>query len=440
MGFQDVGWREGTSAEAIYESPLTSDSSITGRQRPSIILPPDVGVQPWVQVAAGFLLMFNAWGIVLSFGTFQTYYTSDNGLQDDNSPSNVAWIGSIQTFLLLFGGALGGVYFDMGYFRQMLVVGTFLIVLGMMTLSIATKYYQALLAQGVCVGIGMGLLLVPSVGLPSTWFVKHRGIAVGIVSSGASVAGIVLPITLRSLISSVGFPWAARTLGFMSLATLIISISLIKQRLPPRGRGTFVEYNALRQPEFALYISGLSVSMLGFYTFYAFAEVWAIDTKLDTRGFQTVYILPILNAASIVGRLIPCYFSDLIGPLNVQAPAMLLCGMFVLVWLKVHTFAGLMTLIILYGVSSGAVIAMPPVAVASMTEDLTTFGGRMGVMFLAISCTSLAGPPSVGAIIQAQNGSYDGARIFSGIILVAGAGLLWTSRMVKAKMRLVVKV
>lgn len=340
--------------------------------------PPDVGIVPWLQVLAGFFLMFNAWGIVLSYGTFQSYYTSPTSpLHDSTFSSAIAWIGSTQAFLLAFGGALSGKYFDAGYFRQMLYAGTFMIVFGLMMTSLATQYYQVLLAQGLCVGGGTGLLLVSSVGLPSTWFVRRRGLAVGVVSTGASVAGIVFPIALRHLIPTVGFGWAARILGFISLSTLAVSIALIRQRLPPRRRGSFIEYKALKQPEFALYVAGFCFNCLGFYTFYDFVEEWAVATHVDTKGLPVVYILPILNAASIFGRIIPAFISDYLGPLNIQVPSLLMSGLLVLVWIPAHTIGPLMILTILYGFFSGAVIAMPPVAISSMTENMTEFGGRM---------------------------------------------------------------
>lgn len=145
-------------------------------------------------------------------------------------------------------------------------------VFGLMMTSLITSYYQALLAQGVCVGLGMGCLLVPSVGAPSTWFVKHRGIAIGIVTCGSAVGGVILPIMLQRLIKEVGFPWAVRTMGFISLATLSVSIALMRQRLPPRKRGAFFELKALREPEFAFYASGLLITLLGFYVFYNFIQ------------------------------------------------------------------------------------------------------------------------------------------------------------------------
>ena len=196
------------------------------------------------------------------------------------------------------------------------------------------------------------------------------------------MSGIVFPIMLRKLIPAVGFGWAVRILGFTSLATLAISITLIKQRLAPRPRGTFVEYKALGRPEFALYNAGMFLGFIGFFTFFDFVEEWAISIKLDTKGLPIVYILPVINAASIFGRMIPAFVADYTGPLNVQAPSLMIAGLLVLLWIPIHSIAPLLVVAILYGFSSGAAIALPPMSVSSMTKDMRTFGGMMGVMFL----------------------------------------------------------
>ena len=180
--------------------------------------------------------------------------------------------------------------------------------------------------------------------------------------------------------------------------------------------------------------------MFGLYTWYGFVEVWAVRSNVVNGTLQPEYILPILNAASLVGRIVPAYCSDTLGPLNIQTPALLLCGILVLVWLEVHATVPFLIVVVLYGIASGAVIAMPPVVISSMTEDMRTFGGRMGVFFMAISCSSLAGPPINGAIIQAQHDTYDGTRIFSGVVIILGAGFLAAARMTKSKMRMYVKV
>ena len=92
----------------------------------------------------------------MSYGTFQTYYTVDKWLHGSNtSASTLAWIGSIQNSLLLFENALSGKYFDGGWYREMTYSGTFLVVFGLMMISLVTQYWQALLAQGICVGLGL---------------------------------------------------------------------------------------------------------------------------------------------------------------------------------------------------------------------------------------------------------------------------------------------
>jgi MFS family permease len=53
--------------------------------------------------------------------------------------------------------------------------------------SLVKQYYQAFLAQGVCFGIGAGMLFVPSVAVVSTYFDKRRSLAVGISACGSSL-------------------------------------------------------------------------------------------------------------------------------------------------------------------------------------------------------------------------------------------------------------
>jgi hypothetical protein len=97
-------------------------------------------------------------GLINAFGAYESYYTT--GILRAKSPSTIAWIGSVQTFLVLFVAVLTGPIFDAGYLLSLLRVGSFLIVFGMMMVSIAREWWQIFLAQGLCVGIGMGCLFV----------------------------------------------------------------------------------------------------------------------------------------------------------------------------------------------------------------------------------------------------------------------------------------
>lgn len=76
---------------AVEESTKSQRETPTEKS----IRPPDIGIMPWIQVAGAFCLMFTSWGTVVSYGTFQQYYTSGGGIIDEASSSTIAWIGSL---------------------------------------------------------------------------------------------------------------------------------------------------------------------------------------------------------------------------------------------------------------------------------------------------------------------------------------------------------
>ena len=69
----------------------------------------------------------------------------------------------------------------------MLFLGNFGVIFGVFMLSLAKTYWQVFLAQGVCMGLGAGLLYIPSLALIGLSFSKKRAFAQGIVTSGIAV-------------------------------------------------------------------------------------------------------------------------------------------------------------------------------------------------------------------------------------------------------------
>jgi MFS family permease len=135
--------------------------------------------------------------------------------------------------MVLIIGALVGPIYDRGHFRWLLVIGTFLVVFGHMMLSLCHTMWQALLAQGFCIGIGSGMLFVPAVAIMPSYFSTRLGAAIGIAASGSSMGGIIYPIMFYRLLAEVGFPWAVRILGFTAFATLLLPIFCMKMRFKP---------------------------------------------------------------------------------------------------------------------------------------------------------------------------------------------------------------
>ncbi len=128
-----------------------------------------------------------------TFGAYQTFYES-NFLQS-SSPSHISWIGSAQASLLMLVGAITGPIYDAGYARELILLGSGLVVFGQMMLSLCTQYWQVLLAQGFCIGLGAGCLFVPSVAIISTYFTTRLAVAMGLAAAGSSV-GMLRPVRL----------------------------------------------------------------------------------------------------------------------------------------------------------------------------------------------------------------------------------------------------
>lgn len=147
--------------------------------------PPDGGFQAWLQVAAAFFIFMNTAGLFNSFGVYQGYYTQ--GPLKTVSGSNISWIGSLQGCLMLLTCLVTGPLFDLGYLHSIVNFGTFAIVFGMMMTSLCHEYWQFVLAQGVMVGIGNGLLFLPSIAIVPQYFSKRKALASGIVAAGSSI-------------------------------------------------------------------------------------------------------------------------------------------------------------------------------------------------------------------------------------------------------------
>ena len=161
---------------------------------------PDGGTTAWLQVLAGHLMCFVTWGLITSFGVFQLYYEQTLEIQ----PSVVSWVGTVQIFTLLLVGTVSGRASDAGLVHEAVLIGTLLIVFGMFMTSLATQYYQLFLSQGVCIGLGMGILYMPSLSVPSSYFKKKKPFAVAIIASGAGSGGLVYPAMVQQLLPRVG--------------------------------------------------------------------------------------------------------------------------------------------------------------------------------------------------------------------------------------------
>ncbi|KAI8961036.1 MFS general substrate transporter [Daldinia sp. FL1419] len=386
--------------------------------------PPNGGFLAWLHVLAGFMLFFNTWGILNAFGVFQTYYES--GILFQRSSSDISWIGSIQSFMVLAGGVFAGPVYDRGYLRHLLIVGSFGIVFGHMMLSLCKEYWEVVLAQGICVGLGAGMLFVPCVSLIPTYFTTKIGLAIGLASSGSSVGGVIYPIVLYQLIGKIGFAWSVRVMGFIALGTLLFPICIMRMRFRSPKPRSIIDWTAFRDiPYMAFtlttFVGFMGLSILIFYISYYPQEQGLTDEALS------FYMVPIFNAASCFGRVVPNAISDKVGPFNVIAPCSIITGVLMLCFMAAHTRGSVIAIAVLAGFFSGVFIAMPPVCFFPLTQDKSKLGTRVGMGFGIIALGLLVGSPVAGAILgETKPLEWRGLWGFGGAT-AALAGLMYTA-------------
>lgn len=198
--------------------------------------------------------------------------------------------------------------------------------------SISSEYYQFFLSQGIAFGLGLCALFLPAVAVVAHWFKRRRALALGIGAAGSSVGGVLYPIILNRLIPMIGFGWAVRVCAFIMLLTQVVAIVYLKPRLPARPlRGqTFFDLAAFKDPIYDLVTFGLFLGFWGLYSPFFYAESFALYHHLGST--LSFYTLPIMNAASTLGRILPSesprshydqtdriidFYADKIGCLNV---------------------------------------------------------------------------------------------------------------------------
>ncbi|KFZ01043.1 hypothetical protein V500_00904 [Pseudogymnoascus sp. VKM F-4518 (FW-2643)] len=342
----------------------------------------------------------------------------DGGFKACNhSSSSIAWILSLEPFVLFASGLVIGKVFDSYGPQWLLATGTFLHVFGLMMTSISSEYYQFVLAQGICSPLGASFVFYAALSCTATWFQERRALAFGIVSSGSSLGGVVFPIMLARLLPTVGFGWTLRISGI--------------KPIPRPFR--FSDYtDPFSEPCFVLLTLSATCGFFAMFIPINYIVLEAGENGIDAN--LSSYLLAILNAGSLPGRILPGYFGDKLGRFNVMIAMCTFSALVLLVmWLPGTLLAPgsaavYVVLSLLYGFASGAFVGMVPALLGQISPDITKIGVRQGVLFTCISLATLTGSPIAGAILIRQRETYWGLQVFAGVMMTGSVLFLIMAR------------
>ncbi|KAJ7493761.1 MFS general substrate transporter [Mycena latifolia] len=384
---------------------------------------PDGGFRAWAVVFGAFWTFFSTFGYLGSWGIFQVYY--QQAILPHSTPSEIAWIGSIQRCIIFLPGVLVGRIFDIGYFRIPFATGSILIVVGTFLIPLCKMYWHFILCQGFMIGVGLGLTYGNCATVITHWWKKRRGLAFGIASAGSATGGIFFPIAMRQLLADLGFTWMCRILGLVLIVALGIANLCLTRRLPPRkAHGGLFGLHVFRNAAFAVFTFSCLITPVGIFVVSTYLTTSAILAGLS-QSFA-FYLLAIHNGGTGLGGLIFGFYGDRIGAMNVLIQTITFLAIITIIWPFCRTLPSLTVISILYGLTSGSFSALGQVPVAAMggPEDL---GRRMGTVNTILGFGALCGPPLAGLLVETSLG-LKAVGYFAGGIIFLGAALFALAR------------
>jgi MFS family permease len=151
--------------------------------------------------------------------------------------ADLSGIYSLYILVLFCGGILVGPLLDRFGPRIIIPIGSVIIALGLWGCSRISSPYQLYFFYGFITALGACCIAwLPNSLIITRWFVRRRGMAVGIVMCGAGVGTLIfIPLT-QILIDWIGWRWAFLATGLLSVLT-IGPLNAVFQRSRPEEMG-----------------------------------------------------------------------------------------------------------------------------------------------------------------------------------------------------------
>ena len=193
----------------------------------------------WIVVGCAFLVLFLTYGVQYSFGVFVPPMLDELGWQRASLGGAFSLYSMIYTGFSLVSGRLTDTLGP----RRVIALGGVMLGLGITATSQMSDQWQLYLCYGIVAAVGMSTAYIPCNMTVVRWFHRQRGLALGIVSCGASCGILVVPMLASFIIAVTDWRIALFTLG-ASMLVLINIVARLMVRSPesmglqPDGTGT----------------------------------------------------------------------------------------------------------------------------------------------------------------------------------------------------------
>jgi MFS family permease len=380
----------------------------------------------WIIVAAVFFTTATAAGTIYAFPAFFDSFSQEFGA----NRFEVSLVFAISECVWFSIGFVAGFLADRIGPRPVVLTGSAFMAGGLAVAASATSIETLYFAYGGGVGIGGGMMYVPSVSVIQRWFKRRRGLASGLAICGTGVGTLVVPFLTASTIGNVGWRMTHYLLAvgvfvICGMASLVLIGSPGQIGLAPDGDrhvpaasgqpppGATLGAALSTRAFWLLYVASLVSSASVFIT-YVHLVPNAIDNGISAQ--RSIILVGALGIAGTFGRFLLGGMADRVG--RRHALTLMFVGLAAaMAWwlLAPPTFGTLMIYAIVFGAFYGGYITVLPV----LTMDF--FGGRrissiIGFLYTSWAVGALGGPPLAGFLYEAS-GSYFQAILAGGLLM-----------------------
>ncbi|KAB5513052.1 major facilitator superfamily domain-containing protein [Coniochaeta sp. 2T2.1] len=348
-------------------------------------------------IAAGSLcLTISTLGLLSSMGLFQTYW--HNHQLAALPKSNIAWIPAVFGFLDAALSMPAGILYDSYGASVLLPISSILYLASFIGLAFASTYTH-LMSCFVVAGLSAAGQTTVAFTVVSQWFHLRRGLAVGFVSTGAAVGGLIFPLILRILFNELSWKNAIIVLSAILFCLLGLGNLLIKAPNVEMNDAK-MDLSCFRSSKFWL----LCYAVFAVYELVLFILWGSIPALSISTGLGDQYYLVVTyNIGSLIGRSIPPWLADLwFGPLNTTIMMNgLTCLIVLAMWLPYgdSSVAALFSIVGLLGIGTGSFVPLSSACIFAHCEPERS-GTWFGSIYAVTSLAVLIGNPIMMAILE----------------------------------------
>jgi MFS family permease len=374
----------------------------------------------WVVVAAAFTLMFVGFAAAYSFAAFFGAFEAEFGA----ARGDIALVFSVAAFLWFLLGAPGGMAADRLGARRVAALGVACLVLALWLASRADSIAMLYASYSLGMGLGVGLVYVPSVGAVQPWFGANRALASGLAVAGIGAGNIAGPLLAAWWIDLYGWRGAYVALALFVLVLGGAAAAALKRPPHVEGAGPVrgVELRvAVRTPTFWLLYASLVASCIGLFVPMVHLGPYAQD--LGYSAAQGVTLVSLIGLGSLLGRFTVGGIADRLGRLPALVAMYAGLGVMLLLWWSAASWWVLAFFALAFGAFYGAYVALVPTIVMDF-YGARAVSGIIGCLYTGAGVGTLVGPWLAGVAYDLL-GAYDLPILIGAAFSFVAAASVW---------------